>query len=402
MPENSLDQNSDIKYFEDNDGNLNGICRNISAGNCVLILGPMFGLNSNNNEVFSEIKKYLIKQDDTILLDGEFQNLFLVEKMDNYNPIQIEDWISQSYEQFADLASLNNSYEKISRIKFSSIINFSQDTFLNNAFDIQKLKYQFSYFSICGTAKEYIKVVEDDEYKNRPYIYNLFGHYKHNGSLIYDYDRFYTFFFSFLGESNIFPPDVVNRLAKARIFLLLGFDLKKWYVPIFIAKLCKIGRENTKDRPMALTSLNNTNKDNQPYVNWLTRFPLQLRFIRDTYSFIDKLMEDPSILNPLNNDPIANPPENENKELSKEEVKYYFDMVAEKSTPEGLLEVISEIKEAFESKRNKEKTLFMISSKATLNSVINKSLAQSIEREAFDVQVNVIRTNLLTYLMSNW
>lgn len=400
MPANHRGQNLPIEYFEEKPNGLSIISSNIKTGNCVLILGPLFGLNNNKTEISAEIKKYLLEEDDSLVLDSDFQNLYLVEKMDYYNATMIEEMIGRCYERFETNDKCDESYKQVSRIKFSAIVNFTQDIFLKNAFENEHIDYQFSYFSICKPLTEFEKIKTDPVYKKHPFLYNLFGHYQHKASLIYNYDRFYTFFFSLLGETNVFHDEIVNRLSKARVFLMLGFDLKKWYVPIFITKLCKIGRENTSDRPLVLASLNNTDKGNQPYVNWLTRYPLQLNFIKDSYNFINLLSQNPDILN----DPSAlgaKPPLLPKDDLTQDEKRSYFDRVADSFSADDLIDLIVELKQVYEDKNNDESTLFMINNKAIIKRSVNQLRSGELEKNTFDININNVRNDLLRYLKFN-
>jgi hypothetical protein len=397
MSQQQADQNPVISYFEEKSNGLSIISSNIKADSCVLVLGPLFGINKDKKVIYDEIKKYLLQEDDSLIFDHEFQNLFLIEK--NYEATIIEEMIVSSYEKFSREDKPCDSYDKISKIKFTTVINFGQDTFLVDELKKNQIKYQFSYFSICKTLSEYVSVSKEAEYKKFPFIFNMFGHYQHRASLIYNYDRFYKFFFSALGDTNEFPDEVKNRLAQARIFILLGFDLKKWYVPIFITKLCKVGRENTESRPMVLAALNDTDKDNQPYVNWLTRFPLNLQFIRDSHQFVDLLTKTPSNLNSSDsvNSGVTSL-ENIPTDLLDKEKHAYRKRVDDCVFPDEILDIIDELKTTYETKKYKEGIACMGNFRLEMKKSLNLFYVDEISEEEKDRKVAVVRRNLLSYL----
>ncbi|MDB4921825.1 SIR2 family protein [Mucilaginibacter sp.] len=415
MPETNIHE---IEYFEERARSLSDIASNIKTGNCVLVLGPMFGINKGQRPIYEDIKNFLREEDGSLMLDNEFQNLYLVEKMDSYDQTEIEEMIFRSYERFSadniykfpkagNDESEEDIYTTIAKIKFSAFINFSQDIFLNNAFDRnENLKYQFTYLSIYQTQVEFEKLSNDPEYKNAPFIYNLFGHYQHKQSLIYSYDRFYKFFFKTLGESNennVYPPEIVKRLSDARIFILLGFDLKKWYVPIFIAKLCRIGRENKEDRPMVLTALNNTNLDNLTYVGWLTRYPLKLKFIKDTYDFINQLSKIPGVINepkvPLGHEPSNNEEEEVlSDRLSEEERNDFYDRISDVGDDDELLNLINELKSIYENKKNNGAVKFMTNTRSDTKILKVSKRSNKINRDDYKVEFAQIRDRILDYI----
>jgi len=405
-----------LEYFEDNRFNFDSIVSNVKNRQCVLILGPMFGIDNRQQPIYEDIKNFLQEEDASLTLDDEFQNLYLIEKMDAYDQTQIEEMIFRSYERFptdniykfpkADNAEREyNIYETISKIKFSLFINFSQDIFLKNVFDQDvSLKYQFTYFSIYHPLSQFERISNEPEYKDAPYIFNLFGHYQHKQSLIYSYDRFYKFFFKTLGDSNdndVYPAEAVKRLSDARIFLLLGFDLKKWYVPIFIAKICQIGRENKEDRPMILAALNNTNIDNIAYMSWLTRYPLKLKFIKDSYDFINQLSKAPGVINEPKaqlNKGALDVGGTQNTHLTDEEKTYFFDRISDVSDDDELLTLINELKTVFENKKNNEAVKFMTNKRSDTRILMVSKLSNKINREDYRVEFADIRDKILDYI----
>jgi len=413
MPEND---SHDIEYFEEKPKGLSDITSNIKTGNCVLVLGPMFGINTIGKPIYDDIQDLLREEDGSLMLDDEFQNLYLVEKMDSYDQTEIEEMIFRSYERFSidDIYKFQeddvnkvpeNIYEKTAKIKFNAFINFTQDVFLKNAFDKnENLKYQFTYLSIYQALSQFEKISSEPEYKNWPFLYNLFGNYQHKQSLIYSYDRFYKFFFKILGESNessVYPPEIVTRLADARIFILLGFDLKKWYVPIFIAKLCKIGRENKEDRPMVVAALDNTNVDNLTYVSWLTRYPLKLKFIKNSYDFINKLSKIHGVIHEPQvrlDETSSYDEEIINNRLSEGEKSDFYNRIGDISDDDEFLKLINSLKSVYETKKNTDAIKFMVNRRTELRQLVASFQDEQITKDDYKTEKAVIRKRILDYI----
>jgi hypothetical protein len=389
------DNNDSITYYEDTRSGMPIIASNINNSKCIVVLGPLFGVKQDGKGIYEEIYKLLQEVDDSLELDDDFQNLYLVEKMSSYNETYIEDMINKAFEKLDTSVIRKDILENLAKIKFNAFINFTQDTFLLDAFDKQKLPYNFTYFSLSKPLEEHEKLSPDVTNQRVPFIYNVFGNYHHKESLIYSYDQFYNFFFCVLGENNIFPPELVKRLSSAKMFLLLGFNLKKWYVPIFITKLCKIGRVQGSSSPMVLAALNNTDKDNRPYVRWLTRYPLQLNFVRDSYMIIDRLMADPTVLSSKMHssnglvDSLA---------LSNQEKIDFENRLAEVVENEELESIIDDLKTAFEARKNEEAKTFMVDSRKKLKSFTHRFRSNLLTEEVYDVEVAKISKAVLGYI----
>lgn len=389
-----MDENyKKIDYFEETKNGLATIIANIKSGHCVLALGPLFGIDDENKNIHEKITQLLREEDPSLIFDDDFQNLYLVEQMHDYDSAVIEEMIVQAYDRAANQYS--DIYNKIAQVNFNAIVNFTQDMCLVDAFKKNSKKYQFSYFSLGKPQEEFQAIHHDKEYKSLPFIYNVFGNYKHKESLIYTYDKFYKFFFSILGESNVFPDEVVNRLSNARVFLLLGFDLKKWYVPIFIAKLCKIGRENKDEKPLVIAALNDTNKENLPYVRWLTRYPLKLRFVKNSHAFIEKLAIDaPTALgNGIGYE--------DSLILSANEKNDFRERLGDCGTNEELISMILEFKLSYEKKKNTVGINFMIERRMELRSAVFTHRDGQLSDYDLDVKVAKIRSKLLSFISDN-
>jgi hypothetical protein len=55
--------------------------RFISNDNCVLLLGPLFGIDGDGNKIHVKLKEYLASCEDKFELDDEFDNLYISMKV---------------------------------------------------------------------------------------------------------------------------------------------------------------------------------------------------------------------------------------------------------------------------------------------------------------------------------
>lgn len=341
-----------MEYITEN--KFEDILEGIKMDNCVLILGPLFGMDAGGNKIQTNLRQKLINAG--FPLDDEFQNLFIAEQ-------SADDWgITSKIITFYDNAVPHDIYNVVAKIKFNSILTFTQDVFLLNAFKKQKFEYNFKYFSSAGSKQnEEINLgkteLRENEIENKnkvPVIYNVFGYYKDSNSLIINYSSFYEFLFSILGEKKPFPLELITKLSESKVFVFLGFDLKKWYVPLLITKLYNLGRDiNNQRRPMAVSALNDTDTSNEEYVRWLTRYPLLIKFIEgNSQQFIDKVsaVKDENIFR--KSLPEPRPREGgfpDDPEFQKNK-RMYLDKIAGSGSAKELFDVSKEINSFFSGK----------------------------------------------------
>ena len=73
-------------------------------------------------------------------------------------------------------------------------------------------------------------------FRRNPSFIIFFGSVNDLNSLILDYDSLYDFLINILKADQEVPLQLKNILGSARAFLFLGFDLRKWYIPLIIRK----------------------------------------------------------------------------------------------------------------------------------------------------------------------
>src|SRR5689334_3461154 len=103
------------------------ILESIEQGSCILILGPLFGINSQENKINLEIRRILEKRN--YLIDDDYQNLFVLKNVSN-----LDFLVCNNFQKAYKEISPNRIYDQVAKINFSAIITFTQDIFLLNAF----------------------------------------------------------------------------------------------------------------------------------------------------------------------------------------------------------------------------------------------------------------------------
>jgi hypothetical protein len=230
---------SEIKEMTDVD--YNSIRYHLANKEVVLFLGPLFGMDEDENKISTMLRDVLTPN---FNLDDEFENLFILqcskEKIDNGDLVNLRTQFGSFYES----QTPHKIYRTISQLKFKAVINCSQDLFLRNAFRDTKTECLFYHFS-AKSAQPYVQEngqapANDDKLPDRTVVYNVYGSYEDQQSLITDYETFYNFLIALIGANQEIPTELKKVLKYADIFLFLGFNLTKWYIPLLIRKLYKI------------------------------------------------------------------------------------------------------------------------------------------------------------------
>jgi hypothetical protein len=204
----------------------------IASQSCVLLLGPLFGVDQDDQKIHLVLKNLLTSPPNELQLDDEFDNLYISKSSDG---AQNADLINQMYTYYQGLGR-NAIYDKILDIGFRAIITYTSDLLLYEANTV-KNEYDFSFFSaksnqLLNDQNQLPAVVS-----KRPIIYNIFGNINDLNTLITDYDSLYDFLINILKADQEFPLQLKNILSNAKAFLFLGFDLSKWYIPLLVRKL---------------------------------------------------------------------------------------------------------------------------------------------------------------------
>ena len=144
---------------------------------------------------------------------------------------------------------------RIAAMKFPLILSLSPEAYTRAAFSQYGLPYQFDYF----TAKDKTTDTALTAPKaSQPVLYNLCGYALEDDydSVILDYHDLFGLLTALLGDLNV-PDALRGKLKKANRFVLLGFQLERWYSQLLLQYINKLDGEfdNGKHNFALLTDL---------------------------------------------------------------------------------------------------------------------------------------------------
>jgi SIR2-like domain len=225
----------DIAIDDDSENDIVDMLSDCIAQNCVLLLGPQFGIDASNQKMHLTLKETLGSR---FNLDEDFDNLYI-----SRDSKESQAALLSQIKSFYRKVQPHPIYEELLKVGFSSIISLTADHLLTNA-DKDKA-YDFKYFSRKGMISA--KTADNDFGRaatnekatsgNKPLIYNLFGSLEDTNSLITDYDSLYDFIIHIMKAEQEFPLQLRDFLGNVNALLFIGFDLSKWYIPLLIRKL---------------------------------------------------------------------------------------------------------------------------------------------------------------------
>jgi hypothetical protein len=220
--------------------------KNIQHEKCVLFLGPLFGatkivkegieteepvhqrIRNGLNSFYTKEKGEKYRESD--YLDCQFDNLFILKnarKDRALDMLELRFQLSELYQSLVPTAM----YEQIARLPLNAIITCTPDLLLRNTFQRLNVDHDFFYYSPKQQPER------PEARSNVPIIYNLFGSADDTNSFIITHEAFFKFVFTMLGDNQDLPVPLRNIIKKADLFLMLGFDLSKWYIPLIMRKL---------------------------------------------------------------------------------------------------------------------------------------------------------------------
>jgi hypothetical protein len=329
----------------------------IGSYSTVLFLGPLFGTDVQGKRIFELVRESFKNYGTSV--DTDFQNLFIRKTESSFL------LMARRMKEIYNLITPGNIYEKIASLNFSAMVCFTQDTFLVEAFEKNGIPYSFEYYSAKGTNP--VPPVP----KGMPFIYNLYGKYDDTNSLITDYTTLYTFLFSIMGNNNFFSTNLLNKLSDAKVLLFLGFDLKKWYVPLLVTKIYNSGPPS-RNEMMTIASLNDT-EDNAAYVQWIKKYPLNLSLIPESEDLITR----------LSNTDACKRPQTHNPSSAKEgEKDKWIKMLGNIADVEELLKLYSEIID-YSKENNSIDTTFFTTVRSSILMSKKDWLEEAISYDSF-------------------
>lgn len=198
-------------------------------------------MDEHNAKTHTQLKKHLSDPPNSLILDDEFENLYISKKSNGIQDLEI---ISQVVSFYAGLKR-NKIYDELLQIGFKAIISYTSDLFL---FDANQPSNDYDFFAFSKKGVDNSPRDEEQNLSKKPVIYNIFGDIRDTNTLIINYDSLYDFFLNIIKAEKEFPLQLRNIMSQSTAFLFLGFDLSKWYVPLIIRKLNQFIRINNINR----------------------------------------------------------------------------------------------------------------------------------------------------------
>lgn len=208
----------------------------------VLLLGPQFGRTSTNQTVGDVIREKLAEQNWLDKMDDDFDNLFMLKTPNVFLEYDLKSQLAKHYREMQP----GPLFSTIARLPFRAIVSCTPDLMLKKTFDKLKLPYDFHYYAYGGQEQPKAR-------EGVPILYSLFGTAENEESLIVTYEEFYKFFVKLMGGDQQMPEALKYVLQEAEFFMLLGFNLEKWYIPLIVRKLNEQKHLQDKARFSVLT-----------------------------------------------------------------------------------------------------------------------------------------------------
>ena len=247
----------------------------IARKRCVLLLGPLFGHDSNGQLIHDLVKEKIFNEWQE-KVDYRYENLFIFSEPET-------EAAEEALKKFALIGQLTDIYQKIephpvydmiARMPFSVIVNCANDEFLEKAMDKTNIPYSMDYYSGDGHFKEDPQRKASD---NKTSLCNVFGKQSEFHSFIVTYDMFFAFLSSIMSEDQSLPVHLSHKIAEAELFLLMGFDITKWYIPLLVYRLNRFGQNAKSSFHKRLGFINEIDMHNNDATIALRTFPLKIK-----------------------------------------------------------------------------------------------------------------------------
>lgn len=226
---------------EPNKINWDNLADSIADGEAVLVLGPdaipLYRIHTDKDaaqpseQTFSQLTRSKILQAPGIEINFYYERdgLFLFKGQKDKN-----DARKIIRETARDTCWLPDEelLRQITAIPFPVILNLSPEEIVYQSFIRHFKEPQFDFCTPYN--KDSIKPLTAPSHHN-PLIYNLCGNVLEKlDSPILDYFDLFQLFTKLLGNDEQIPQDLKHKLRDADKYILLGFQLDRWYFQLFV------------------------------------------------------------------------------------------------------------------------------------------------------------------------
>jgi hypothetical protein len=227
------------------------LAQSIKDGEAILVLGPdaipfypaqtVEGvapgrLADNTESTFSKLSRLKVLE----MSEGQVQHFYQRDNLFLFRDATAKQDAMKCVREVArDRAWLPDSelMRQIVQMPFSVVLSLNPDKYLYEAFVKYWREPQFDYFTTKGkTHIPNILLPTSDQ----PLLYNLAGSVQDKlDSVVLDYYDLFEFLKSLL-QDHVVPDNLGKKLSEADRFILLGFDLERWYFQLFLQYINKL------------------------------------------------------------------------------------------------------------------------------------------------------------------
>jgi len=209
------------------------LINDIESEKCVLIIGPDIAMNRQQASVYKGLMNYFAAKPQ---LNVAFDNDGLATFRGKPGPTK-RTFYSHLKSYFEAEQVITPLHQKLAQMYFHLMLSLSPDTEMEKAFQEYSFPLDFKYYNKTVNPDK----IERLPNKHRPLLYNLFGVYHDEDSLIASQDDIIEFLFSILGSFRV-PLGLMNVVKSAKVFIFLGCHFNKWYLKL-ILKLLELDRD---------------------------------------------------------------------------------------------------------------------------------------------------------------
>ena len=237
---------------------------------------PEFGHDNEGKSIYEHVKAKVFEEWQE-KIDYRYENLFIFSESEADVEFKKFALIGRLMEIYQEIQP-HSMYDLIAKIPFSAIINCSNDGFLEAAMKKERTPYTLDYYSGDGYFKEDPENLPSD---TKTSICNVFGKLTDSHSFIVTYDMFFAFLSSIMSENQSLPVHLSDKIAKAELFLLMGFDITKWYIPLLVYRLNRYGQNAKSSFHKRWGLINEIDTHNNDATIALKTFPLKIKILAE-------------------------------------------------------------------------------------------------------------------------
>lgn len=241
------------------------LAQSIADGEAILVLGPE-AIPFYNGETEASFSQ-LTRRDILANLNGGVNHYYERDNLFQFRDAGAKQQamkcireVARSTEWLPD----NELLRQIVALPFPVVINLNPDKHIFNAFAEYWRAPQFDYFT-TKDKPEHPNISYPTAYDN-PLLYNLAGSVlDKRDSVVLDYHDLFGLLRNLLSNIGIAEP-LGRKLQEADRFILLGFELERWYFQLFLHYINRL--------------------DNNPFNNFNQNFPILCKISEDSREFM--------------------------------------------------------------------------------------------------------------------